>query len=377
MRHEIFRAGTRTDNNGNTITISPDDVAVIAAHYNKSKHEAPIVVGHPKTDAPAFGWVDKLTAENGVLFANFAEVDDDFADLVRKGRYKKVSASFYPPKHPNNPEPTGFYLRHVGFLGAHPPAVKGLAAINFADDEDGIVSFGEREWLLARVLRGLREWIIGKDGIETADKIIPDWQIDDLKRVAEMLSEPLAQFAEPDLSTPPHKENENMATEQELAAEKAAREKAEKEAEQAKAELAKLQAEQEQTLRDAAHKQNVDFAESLVKQGSLKPADKDLIVQVLDFTEHPEHVTADFGEGDNKKSLSAALKDFLKNGATILPTGETATANRAGAKTVSGSLNKSFAEFAEPNALSHHERALALAAKENISYEEAARRTVQ
>lgn len=373
MRHEIFRAGTRTDNNGNTITISPDDVAVIAAHYNKSKHEAPIVVGHPKTDAPAFGWVDKLTAENGVLFANFAEVDDDFADLVRKGRYKKVSASFYPPKHPNNPEPTGFYLRHVGFLGAHPPAVKGLAAINFADDEDGIVSFGESEWLLARVLRGLREWIIGKDGIETADKIIPDWQIDDLKRVAEMPSEPLAQFAEPDLSTPPHKENENMATEQELAAEKVAREKAEAEAQQAKAELAKLQAEQEQALRDADHDKNVDFAEGLVRSGSLKPADKELIVQVLDFAEHPEHTTVDFGEG---KSLADALKDFLKNGATILPTGETATPDRAGKPSnVSGSLN--FAEFAEPNAQSHHERALALAAKENISYEEAARRTVQ
>lgn len=365
MRHEIFRAGTRTDNNGNTVTITADDVAAIASHYDKAKHEAPIVVGHPTTNAPAFGWVEKLTAENGVLFANFAEVDDDFADLVRKGRYKKVSASFYPPKHASNPEPSNFYLRHVGFLGAHPPAVKGLAAINFADDEDGIVSFGETEWVLARVLRGLREWIIGKDGIDTADKIIPDWQIDDLKRVAEMPSEPLPQFAEPDLSTPPDKENENMATEQELAAEKAARKKAE-------AELAKLQAEQEQALRDADHNKNVDFAESLVKAGNLKPADKDLIVQVLDFAEHPEHTTVDFGEG---QSLADALKAFLKNGATILPAGETATADRAGKQNISGSLN--FAEFAEPNSQSHHERALALAAKEGISYEEAARRTIQ
>lgn len=318
MRHEIFRAGTRLDNHGNTYTILPDDVAAIASHYDKTKHEAPIVVGHPTTNAPAFGWVDKLTAENGVLYANFAQVDDDFADLVRKGRYKKVSASFYPPKHPSNPNPNGFYLRHVGFLGAHPPAVKGLKNIDFADDDGNVISFCE----------------------------------------------------------PENKEN-TMTTEEQLAAEKAAREKAEQEAANAKAELAKLQAEQEQALRDASHQANADFAESLVKQGSLKPADKDLIVQVLDFAEYPEHVTADFGEGDNKKSLSAALKDFLKNGATILPTGETATANRAGAKTVSGSLNKSFAEFAEPNALSHHERALALAAKENISYEEAARRTVQ
>lgn len=377
MQYEIFRAGTRKDANGNLITITAQDLHDTAQSYNAQSHEAPLVIGHPKHDAPAFGWVAKLNVNGEVLTADFSQVDDELAELVRKGHYKKVSASFYPPQHPNNPVQGKWYLRHVGFLGAHPPAVKGLAAINFADDEDGIVSFGESEWLLARVLRGLREWIIGKDGIETADKIIPNWQIDDLKRVAEMPSEPLAQFAETNPSTPPNKENENMATEQELAAEKAAREKAEKEAEQAKAELAKLQAEQEQALRDADHKANADFSESLVKQGSLKPADKDLIVQVLDFAEHPEHVTADFGEGNNKKSLSAALKDFLKNGATILQGGETATADRAGEKTVSGSLNKSFAEFAEPNALSHHERALALAAKENISYEEAARRTVQ
>lgn len=315
MPYEIFRAGTRTDNNGNTVSISADDVAAIAAHYDKAKHEAPIVVGHPAANAPAFGWVSALRADNGVLYAEFAEVDEDFAELVRKGRYKKVSASFYPPKHPSNPNPNGFYLRHVGFLGAHPPAVKGLKNIDFADDDNSVISFCE---------------------------------------ICEENKENL------------------MTTEEQLAAEKAAREKAEQEAANAKAELAKLQAEQEQALRDADHAKNVDFAEGLVKAGSLKPADKDLIVQVLDFAEHPEHVTADFGEG---KSLADALKAFLQNGTTILPAGETATAKRADKKDVSGSLN--FAEYADPEAQNHHERALALAAKENISYEEAARRTVQ
>ena len=137
--------------------------------------------------------------------------------------------------------------------------------------------------------------------------------------------------------------------------------------------MAKLQAEQEQALRKADHNKNVDFAESLVKSGSLKPADKNLIIQMLDFAEHPEHTTVDFGES---QSLADALKAFLKNGTTILPTGETATADRAGKLSdVSGSLN--FAEFAEPNAQSHHERIVALMQKENISYEDAARRTVQ
>ncbi len=53
--------------------------------------------------------------------------------------------------------------------------------------------------VLARVLRGLRDWIIGKDGVDTADRIIPDWQIEDLNRQAEA---EVPDFAEPDLPTP-------------------------------------------------------------------------------------------------------------------------------------------------------------------------------
>lgn len=160
--------------------------------------------------------------------------------------------------------------------------------------------------------------------------------------------------------------------EQQLAAERAAREKAEAEAKQARDELAKLHAEQEQALRDAAHQQNADFAEGLVKAGSLKPADKDLIVAVLDVADYPDTAPADFGEG---KKLSDALKDFLRGGAPILAAGEIATADRAGSlKTVSGSSD--FGEYADPDAQSHHQRALALAKQENITYEEAARRTI-
>ena len=364
MRHEIFRAGTCTDNSGRTITITPEQVAAIASHYSPDKHEAPIVVGHPSTNAPAYGWVGSLKAENGTLFADFAQVDDDFAELVKKGRYKKVSASFYPPNHPSNPQPENWYLRHVGFLGAHPPAVKGLAAINFADDEDGVVSFGESDWLLARMLRNLREWLIGKDGIEAADRVLPDWQIE---AVAPPVPEP---EAEPNFSEPPAKDD-TMTPEQQLEAERAAREKAEADAKQAREELAKLQAEQEKSLRDAAHQQNADFAEGLIKAGSLKPADKELIVAVLDFADYPEAAPADFGEG---KKLSDALKDFLRGGKPILAAGEIATADKAN-PSLAGSSD--FGEYADPAAQSHHERALALAKRENISYEEAARRTVQ
>ncbi len=370
MRYEIFRAGKRKDAHGVEVNITVQDLQAAAQAYNANFHEAPLVIGHPTHNAPAFGWVESLSVNGDVLTADFKQVDDNLVDLVRQGRYKKVSASFYPPNHPSNPTQGVWSLRHVGFLGAAAPAVKGLAAINFADDEQGVVSFSEdlaqTQHSLSRILRRLREWIVSKHGIDEADTVIPEWQIQDLQPPPPT-PEPLPSFHEPQ----PNKEPD-MATEQELAAEKAAREKAEAEAQKAKAELAKLQAEQAQTLREADHQKNADFAEALVKSGNLKPADKDLVVKILDFTEHPDHTTADF----NETPLAEAFKAFLRQGATILQDGEVATQQRAATKPdVSGSLN--FAEFAEPNSQSHHERALALAAKEGISYEEAARRTIQ
>ena len=318
MSYEIFRAGTRTDANGNTVTITEADLAAAAQAYDPKVHEAPIVVGHPKADAPAYGWVKSLGVQNGVLTADFAQVDEGFADLVKAGRYKKVSASFYPPTSPNNPKPGVWTLRHVGFLGAQPPAVKGLSAISFAEGEVYV------------------------------------------------------EFAE---SPPPPENHENketpMSLEQELAAEKAAREAAEKEAAESKAELKKLQDEQNAALRDGAHEQNAEFAEGLVKEGRLKPADKDLVVKVLDFAEYPADVTADFGEGSKKQPLSAALRAFFT---AVLPK-QIQSGEMAKGQTPSG-WAADFAEAADPEALSHHQRALALAAKEGIPYEEAARRTI-
>ena len=383
MAYEIFRAGTHTDNNGNKVTITADDLAEAAACYDPMLHEAPVVVGHPKTDDPAYGWVGGLTVSDGVLSADFAQVDDAFAGLVKAGRYKKVSASFYPPGSPSNPVPGKWYVRHVGFLGAQPPAVKGLAPVNFAEGEQ-FVEFSEvAHRRAASIFRRLRDWLIEQYDIATADKVVSDWEIRDIEETAawgnphESLSPAFADpQPQPNPETQTHEsiKETDMATEEQLAAEKAAREKAEADAAQAKAELKKLQDEQDKALCDGAHQQNTEFAEGLVKAGRLKPADKDLVVQVLDFAEYPEHTSVDFGEGSNKKPLGEALRAFLS--AVLpkqLPTGEMAKGSVTAA--AADSLSADFAEAANPEALSHHERAVALSRKEGISYAEAARRT--
>ena len=371
---EIFKSGTRTDNNGRTVTITDADVAQAAAAYDPKLHEAPLVIGHPKTDAPAYGWVGGLHADGGVLSADFAQMDDDFVGLVQSGRYKKVSASFYPPDSPSNPKPGSWYLRHVGFLGAQPPAVKGLSAINFAED-DVYVEFSEyAHRRAASIFRRLREWLIEQYDTATADKVVADWEIRDIEESAGWKPEPpTPAFADPATPTDPetHENKETpMSPEEQLTAEKAAREQAEAKAAAAEAELKRLQDEQDRDLREGKHEQNAEFAEALVKEGRLKPADKALMVQVLDFADYPEQTSVEFGEGS---TIGEALRQFLRGLPEVLPSGHHA---KGAAPAATGGLSADFAEAANPDALSHHERAVALAEKEGITYEEAARRTV-
>lgn len=130
---EIFRAGTHADSAGTNYVFSVADVMAIAANYSPQRHEAPLTLGHPRDDAPAYGWVKRLLATNdGRLWMVADQIDPAFAEGVRTGRYKKRSAEFYPPNSPHNPTPGQWYLKHVGWLGAMPPAIKGLADANFA-----------------------------------------------------------------------------------------------------------------------------------------------------------------------------------------------------------------------------------------------------
>ncbi len=128
---EVFKTGKHTDSSGNTKEYSAEHLDAIVYAYN-SKIEnsdaylAPIVKGHPKTDAPAFGWVERLARRNNTLLAKVKDMSLEFSEEIKQGRYKKVSIALYP----------NMLLRHVGFLGAASPAVKGLEPVQFADTQE-------------------------------------------------------------------------------------------------------------------------------------------------------------------------------------------------------------------------------------------------
>jgi hypothetical protein len=136
---DVCRVGKAVDSKGTARSLDRAFLEAVIANYAAGGHEAPLVVGHPESDtAPAFGWVKDLRLNGDILEAQFAETDDEFEQLVAAGRYKKRSASFYLDT-PN--------LRHIGFLGAQPPAIKGLRDIQFAEGEsfavESITNFKE------------------------------------------------------------------------------------------------------------------------------------------------------------------------------------------------------------------------------------------
>ncbi|MBX9594712.1 MAG: hypothetical protein K2X46_10135 [Roseomonas sp.] len=140
-RIEIMRPGTFRSIGGADVGFTEDQLRVTAAAYDAGKNSAPVVIGHPTLEAPAYGWVKGLDFADGALGAYVGDLEPSFADAVKAGRYKKVSASFFAPNAPANPRPGIYYLRHVGFLGAIPPAVPGLKVASFAAGDADIIDF--------------------------------------------------------------------------------------------------------------------------------------------------------------------------------------------------------------------------------------------
>jgi hypothetical protein len=163
-RFPVFRAGVHTDSAGKVRAFTPADLDHIVSSYDPARHEAPVVIGHPEDNSPAFGWVRGLNHEDGTLYAN-ADLYPDFERMVRDGLFKKRSISLYEDGT----------LRHIGFLGARPPAIKGLPDIRFHEGDATTIEF--MEFTDSNAKKGgtcmkFMDWIrqlAGKEGVTIDD----------------------------------------------------------------------------------------------------------------------------------------------------------------------------------------------------------------
>lgn len=276
---QIFKIGTWTDNSGITVDFSAADLAATAAAYDTAKHEAPLVVGHPTLDAPAHGWVQKLAAIRNALEALPRQVEAVFAEGVRDGRFKKISASFWRPDAPGNPVPGVYYLRHVGFLGAAVPAVRGMrdpafSAANFNDA--GVIEFSADflEWSSRTQLdlwRGLREWLLTQFGAETADRVVPGYALDSLQSDLEQSA---VERAVESVSPSSHQDSLSMSDATDLAAREAA----------LSARETAIAAQEQQLQAQAAAQRRREvtaFAEVQVKAGKILPRQQAGLIELL------------------------------------------------------------------------------------------------
>ena len=301
---EIFRAG----NYGEKGNYTEGDLDRIVANYDPAAHEAPACIGHPEANLPAYGWVQALKRDGNLLKAKFSDVDPAFEAMVVARRFPKRSAAFYL-----NADGRAEGLRHVGFLGAQPPEVKGLANIKFSD---GGRSFAE---------------IDQEDTV--AEKSVKD-------QIKEFFTEMFGQRAEPAVKTFTEDDVKRIAAE----AFGTANATAQQEVTALKTQLATLQAkfsERESSIANTETRQRAtDAMNKLKAAGKWVPA-FDAMGMGLVFDELAKiTATVEFGEAgtDGKKpqiTPLAALVVFLEGLPKIVPGGTVFTGHSAGGRTSS------------------------------------------
>lgn len=288
---EIAKPGQAVATSGVQYDFTPTVLAELAETYDPARHDAPIVVGHPKNNSPAYGWVKSVQWDPAQkrLIATPRDVSRDFAEAVERKQFPKRSMSIYLPNSPGNPVPGKHVLRHVGFLGALPPAIKGLADVSFAETEDGVLEFAEADdTVVAQVIQNLREWLLTSQGSEVADKIVPADAVAFLLQSAVMEASQDAPGAVNCSETP----SSSGLAEREAA-------------------LAQKERELQAKLDDIKRKEYEDFAESLVADGCrLLPRDKSGLVE---FLASQEEGVLEFAEAEGGKiGRLDWLKDFLR-----------------------------------------------------------------
>lgn len=305
---EIFKAGKRYDSNGTLTEITPEMLQQTVATYNPEFHKAPLVIGHPKSNHPAWGWVKALSLEGDVLKAEVEQIDAEFAEMVESGKFKNVSAAFYWPDSPYNPHKGVLSLRHVGFLGAMPPAVKGLKQVEFSEADDFIVFSESND---------------------------PEFQ------------QPPQPTGEPEMS----------------AEEKAELERLKAENEQLKAEKAQAEAEKAEAELEAEKAGNAEFCEGLVKEGKLAPVAKEAFVQALNnLSELKAGREPEFNEGED---VVSQLKAAMSQSPQIIQFGEFATADKAKEPEID---TVEYAETDDPARIELDRKARAYMKQHNVDY---------
>jgi hypothetical protein len=130
----FFTPGSHTDSRGKVVKVALNQLKEAVAHFNKSGHRLPLVVGHPTTEDDSFGEATRLEIANDgtVKAVEFQSLDPTFQKIVNSGELPKVSVKLRLPGHPKNSH-DGIEFQHLGFFGRSDVSLSKLPLASFSE----------------------------------------------------------------------------------------------------------------------------------------------------------------------------------------------------------------------------------------------------
>lgn len=326
---EIFKAGKRKASNGQQYDISIADLEEAVSNYNPITYRAPVIISHNTRGREdesiadselCYGFPKKIKLVGDTLKAEFEKIAAPVIDWVRGGQLHSVSSSFYLPQSPNNPYPGKLALRHIALLGKTPPAVKGLLPLEMSEfpsfsstASEGIIEFSYKKMFgyaaIADFFQRLREYLLEKEGIELADRILP---LHEISMVREMAKDEITQDRIDEMTSmirDLQAENARLRFISISEYEDMPTDFSEKEQELLSREQALLKREEQLEFNEVS-----SFVTNLVNIGKLIPAKSERTIKLLLATNNTEQI--DFSEDETMTPRQALMREL--SGATSL-----------------------------------------------------------
>jgi len=329
----IFRTGSFTDMNGKRVEADEkkiDQIIESTKNFSYQNDEIPIVIGHPKIDSPKWGSVNKndlikqKDKKNGWtnLLAKPKDLVKEFSEWIEKKMYNSISISLRPD----------WSIKHIGFLGATPPAVTGLPSVYLSEDDDQEINFQFSEFArfeissypfrkISELLRGIKNYMIEQKGADYANGVMPEGLFDNLDEAPRVfqISEDTAvtSFSEDKNSNNnKNKSEDEMKTTEEL--ESKVTELSET-LEVEKTEKQKLAEENARLKAEQLKNEIKSFCESAEMRNKITPALQPIVEGIYIQLAEGEELQFSEGEGDDKKEVKLSAVEGLKKVLASLP----------------------------------------------------------
>lgn len=268
---ELFTAGKHTDGHGRTRNWTTKDIDTMVNTFSAEGDRVPHVIGHPATDGPAWGWLAEVKRAGNSLMGKSRDLQTTFVKMINNKQFPNRSIAVRGDGS----------LRHVGWLGAKAPAVKGLGSATFGEEGKEY-----SEFIFANDDYVFNDDNNGGSGMTDAEKT----ELETAKQEAAAAKKQAAEF------------EESAKTEKAKAG-------------KAQAELDTKNAEFAETEKKARSDENKTWIEKMTKEAKLIPGMvKAGIQEFMDsLTKSDTEIT--FAEGTKKPGL-ATFKEIIEAGNT-------------------------------------------------------------